>query len=71
MTTNYGRVLARRTTVDPRRKKIVATNLKTGEQLTFLGLPECEDAGFTAANVSRCCTGHRNKHGGYTWKYVD
>lgn len=67
---NRGRALKRRTTVDPRRKRIIATCMDTGETREFLGLPDCEDAGFVAANVSRCCRGERNHHGGYTWRYA-
>ncbi|NEK84043.1 MAG: hypothetical protein G3W58_22920 [Pantoea ananatis] len=56
--------------VDPRRKKVIATHLRTGQVLEFIGLPACEDAGFVAANVSRCCRGLRNHHAGYSWRYA-
>lgn len=67
---NRGRTLERRTTIDPRRKRIIATDMRTGTETEFLGLPACEDAGFIAANVSRCLNGKRNHHGGCTWRYA-
>lgn len=61
-------------------KKVRATNVETGEVLTFNSTVEAEDKGYTSGNVARACRGaYKGNNGeliedghlyrGYKWSY--
>jgi hypothetical protein len=49
---------------------ILATNIKTNEQLILKGFKEIIDAGFTQSCVSLCINGKRKTHKGFTFKRI-
>ena len=49
---------------------ILATNIKTGEQLVLEGANDIEVKGFNRGHVSRCLLGTRKSHKGFTFKRV-
>lgn len=56
------------------RKKVIGTNIKTGEKLIFNSITEAADyAGVSLSSVSGCLRGRNGavKSGGHTWKYAD
>ena len=50
-------------------KKVIATNIETGEEITFDALNFVRDMGFQPSCVCNCCKGKRKQHKGYSWKY--
>lgn len=52
------------------RKRVVGTNIKTGEKIYFDGVNKTADAGFQPSCVSNCCNGKRKTHGGYIWEFA-
>lgn len=50
---------------------VVATNIKTGEQMTFKNRNEIKDFGFHAGHVGSCITGKLKTHKGHTFKRID
>lgn len=48
----------------------IATNIKTGEILKFRGAKEMANhpLKFNHGHASKCCTGARSSHKGYTWR---
>ena len=53
-------------------KKVIGTNLATGEEIVFEKLNAVKDAGFQPSCVCHCCNGTRNvkQHKGYSWRYT-
>jgi hypothetical protein len=47
---------------------VVATNLKTGEELILSGTAEMSDAGFQNSNIFKCLNGKRKSHKGHIFK---
>lgn len=52
-------------------KKVVGTNIKTGEKLYFDAIKFTADYGFEPKNVGACCKGRRKSCSGYTWELVE
>lgn len=50
---------------------VIATNIKTGETLSFPKLNDVSKKGFQPSCVSNCCKGKRMTHKGYYWKYAN
>ena len=50
-------------------KPVIATCVKTGEQIEFPSAQEAERQGFDSGNISRCCNGQRKTHKGYFWNF--
>ena len=50
-------------------KSVVGTNILTGDIIEFYSTMEAERNGFYHTAISACCSGKRNYHKGYTWKY--
>lgn len=50
---------------------ILATNVKTGEQLVLEGANDIQSKGFNRGHVSRCVLGSRKTHKGFTFKRVE
>jgi hypothetical protein len=50
------------------RGLIVATNIKTGEQLTMSGTEDIEKNGFTPSSVTRCIQGKIKQHKGFRFE---
>jgi hypothetical protein len=52
-------------------KKVIGTNLDTGEEITFENLNSVKRAGFQPSCVCYCCNGTRNvkQHKGFSWRY--
>lgn len=51
-------------------KRVVRTDLKTGERAEFDGCSEAGRNGFDFSTVARCCRGERKQHKGYAWSYA-
>lgn len=51
-------------------RSVIGTNIETGETVCFVCLNDSRMSGFDPACVCDCCQGKRNKHKGYTWRYV-
>lgn len=50
-------------------KKIVGTNIETGEKIYFNSVSSTKEAGFEFRAVSACCNNRRKTHKGYTWRF--
>jgi len=50
---------------------ILATNIKTGEEIKFEGVSELNAFGFQNTNVYKCLNGKRKSHKGYTFKRLE
>lgn len=50
------------------RGSIIATNIKTGEEIEFNSRKELADFGFPPASVYACCLGKQKQSCGYTFK---
>ena len=53
-----------------RKGLIVATNIKTNEQIICDGKKDTEAKGFHQSNVYRCANGERKSHKGFTFKRI-
>jgi hypothetical protein len=53
-----------------RSRKVMATNVKTGEKIYFDALMDAKRAGFKASEVCSCCRGLQKTHYGMKWQYV-
>ena len=52
-------------------KRVIGTNIKTGEEIEFYSGMEAKRNGFSCGNVLSCCNGNRKTHKGHTWKFKD
>jgi hypothetical protein len=70
---NYGTCTARKTQTRIKRysRRIVGTNVETGEHIEFDYVTMAKLMGFSSCHISSCLTGNRKTHGGYTWEYAD
>jgi len=52
-------------------KKVIGTNLTTGEEIIFENMNSVRKAGFQPSCVCYCCKGKRNvkQHKGFAWRY--
>jgi nitrate reductase beta subunit len=57
--------------LDKMRKRIIATNIETGEQIYMMGVNEVKEHGFEPSCMSNCCNGIRQTHKGYTFRFVN
>lgn len=55
---------------DYRFKKVVGTNMVTGEQIILNSMKEGERYGFLRQGISACCRGQISCHKNYTWQYA-
>ena len=46
---------------------VVGTDIKTGNIIRLEGNKAIKDAGFQYGNISKCISGERHSHRGYTW----
>jgi group I intron endonuclease len=53
-----------------RKGLIIATNIKTNEQIILDGKKDTEAKGFHQSNVYRCANGERKSHKGFTFKRI-
>jgi group I intron endonuclease len=53
-----------------RKGFIIATNIKTNEQIILDGKKDTEAKGFHQSNVYRCANGERKSHKGFTFKRI-
>lgn len=49
---------------------VIATNIETGQEISFKSIKDAKAAGFTGPSISACCVGKYKSHKGYTWKYI-
>lgn len=56
--------------VKPKEKALIATNIKTGEQLYFKSSIEAVHNGFHRGSIWRCMTGEYSHHHGYKWEFA-
>lgn len=49
---------------------IIATHVKTGEQIRFESQHEAERNGFMQCHINHALRGRAKTHGGYTWQYA-
>lgn len=62
---------AQKKSCEVRSRKVMATNINTGEVLYADSLVTlCNDYNFIVSNVSACCLGKRRTHKGYTFKFI-
>lgn len=54
----------------PQRKRVVATNIKTGEIIGFEQLTDVAEYGFQPSCVSQCCNNIRKTHKGYRFCFM-
>lgn len=52
-------------------KSVVATSIKTGEELHFDYINEVRSYGFQPSCVCNCCNNKRLQHKGYRWRYEE
>ncbi len=57
--------------VERRNRRIIGTNLVTGEELRFEYASEVSGKGFTRTGVYKCLSGEMHQHKGHTWRYED
>jgi hypothetical protein len=50
---------------------VLATNIKTGEQLILEGSKDIESKGFNRGHIASCLNGKRKTHNGFTFKRVE
>ena len=50
-------------------KRVVRTDLKTGERVEFASCGEAGRNGFDVSTVAKCCRGECKQHKGYAWSY--
>lgn len=53
----------------PTSKKIVGTNLLTGEKIFFDCGMDADRYGFRSCSISRACNGKIKSHAGYKWEF--
>lgn len=51
-------------------RKVIATNVKTGEKMYFDALMDAKRAGFRPPEIYACCRGYQKTHYGMTWQYA-
>lgn len=51
-------------------KKILGTNITTGEKIYYDTKAATSKDGFSPAKVGACCLGRRKSHKGYTWEEI-
>lgn len=56
--------------VDFKFKKVLGTEISTGQERQYDSLKSAEIDGFSRVQISACCRKAQNTHKGYTWKYV-
>ena len=56
--------------VEKRSIPLIATNIKTGEELYFKSSMEADREGFDGSHIIACCKGKRKTHKGYAWRYA-
>lgn len=55
---------------DVSAKTVVATNMETGEQITFASIYKAARfLGISQGNICMCCKGLRSNAGGFFWEY--
>lgn len=55
----------------PRSYKVVAKNIKTGEELIFISQTEASKVlKISQGNIAMCLSGKRNIAGGYSWRKI-
>jgi hypothetical protein len=54
-----------------RIRKVIGTNITTGENFVFNSITDAVDRGFGNQHICGCCNGYRKSCGGFTWKYVN
>jgi len=54
-----------------REKPLVATDIKTGEQLYFKSSKEAARNGFQRPSIWRCLVGEYSHHHGYKWEFAE
>lgn len=52
-------------------KKVIGTNIETGEIVKFDSMQDAQRNGFVACGICECCKGKRKYHYGYKWRYDD
>lgn len=52
-------------------KKVIGTNIQTGEKVVFNSIHEADRNGFNKSGVCEACSGKRKYHKGYYWSYAD
>lgn len=60
-----------RETNEKNGKSVIGKELKTGNEITYVCLNDCEKDGFNPSCVCNCCQGKRATHKGYKWRYKD
>lgn len=50
-------------------KRVIGTNIATGDEVQYDCLNDCKKDGFHPSAVSQCCHGKQAYHLGYTWRY--
>lgn len=55
---------------NPSSKKVMATNLISGNKMTFNSATEAEKHGFSRFCISLCCNGKIKTHKGYNWNFI-
>ena len=54
-----------------RTKPVMVIDKDGNHVLTIYGEKECKQYGFDSGHVSKCCSGKRKSHKGYTFRYID
>lgn len=49
-------------------RPVIGTNVVTGEEIRFESIADAEQHGFKRANIQKCISGLRKKHGGHYWR---
>lgn len=52
-------------------KRVIGTNVATGDEVQYDWLNACKKDGFHPSAVSLCCHGKQESHLGYTWRFLD